>query len=514
VQSDVPHMTVGPDGLDLGVIPLELASSIHGTVSGYAGPIGWINVDACRDDGLCFEGLSDDNGTFSVPGIAPGSYVLSFRDWSGTFATGYYSDSGIVDYAFLATPITVPPSPAALSVTLRRSGGGVPGAPLSVVAVAGDGSADVTWAPPLDNGGYQIYQYAVTASNGEVCFSSGTECPFVDLTNGESYTFTVVASNMAGDSRPSAPSEPVTPMAPPPVPVAVRLGVSASATSVTAGGSVTLTVSALDQNSNLVPDYQGTVTLSCASGWCSLPDPYTFTMDDAGVHQFTVNLGTAGQQAIHVDDGVLQAGDAVVTVKPGPTVTLNVTGPQTTTAGVQGRFSISCTDVYGNVTTDFTGKVKLQRSDPSMAGPNSVQIVKGHGQFKATFKTAGDQWIAVSNAGATAFGMAYVHVNSAAAFRLVIGGVAARSVDGAPISLTVTAVDRFGNVATGYDGTVRFTSNDRVAGLPAGYKFTTQDSGVHAFTVILRTPGRRWVKVKDTSKHPLGDVARVLVTRT
>ena len=37
--------------------------------------------------------------------------------------------------------------------------------------------------------------------------------------------------------------------------------------------------------------------------------------------------------------------------------------------------------------------------------------------------------------------------------------------------MTVTAVDAYGNVATGYTGTVHFTSSDGQAVLPANYTF-------------------------------------------
>src|SRR5262249_37743910 len=47
--------------------------------------------------------------------------------------------------------------------------------------------------------------------------------------------------------------------------------------------------------------------------------------------------------------------------------------------------------------------------------------------------------------------------------------------------LTVTALDSFGNVMTGYTGTVHFGSSDPRAVLPADYTFNATDAGVHAF---------------------------------
>src|SRR5262249_44597715 len=66
---------------------------------------------------------------------------------------------------------------------------------------------------------------------------------------------------------------------------------------------------------------------------------------------------------------------------------------------------------------------------------------------------------------------------------------------------TVTAEDAFGNTATGYTGTVTFTSNDGQAVLPADYTFSAGDAGIHTFTlgVTLKTAGSEGITVADTA---------------
>ena len=49
-------------------------------------------------------------------------------------------------------------------------------------------------------------------------------------------------------------------------------------------------------------------------------------------------------------------------------------------------------------------------------------------------------------------------------------------------NVTVTALDAYGNMATGYTGTVHFTSSDGQAVLPANYTFIAGDAGVHTFS--------------------------------
>ena len=68
-------------------------------------------------------------------------------------------------------------------------------------------------------------------------------------------------------------------------------------------------------------------------------------------------------------------------------------------------------------------------------------------------------------------------------------------------SVTVTAMDQFGNTATGYTGTVHFTSSDGAVGviLPGDYTFTGGDAGVHTFSsaVTLVTTGGQTVTATD-----------------
>jgi hypothetical protein len=65
---------------------------------------------------------------------------------------------------------------------------------------------------------------------------------------------------------------------------------------------------------------------------------------------------------------------------------------------------------------------------------------------------------------------------------------------------TLTAYNPSYNVATGYTGTVHFTSTDGAATLPVNYTFTAGDAGTHTFPAgfTLRTAGSQIVTVTDT----------------
>src|SRR5205085_1092977 len=65
---------------------------------------------------------------------------------------------------------------------------------------------------------------------------------------------------------------------------------------------------------------------------------------------------------------------------------------------------------------------------------------------------------------------------------------------GVAFSMTVSAVDAFGNVITGYTGKVHFTGP---SGVPADYTFTAADNGSHTFSVILSASGTQTIGVQD-----------------
>lgn len=98
---------------------------------------------------------------------------------------------------------------------------GLPGAPTDVTVTRGDQEVAVSWTDPADDGGEDLATATVTASpGGRTCTAAApaTSCTVTGLTNGTSYTFTVVAETAVGTGPASDASAAVVPAGVPTAP--------------------------------------------------------------------------------------------------------------------------------------------------------------------------------------------------------------------------------------------------------------------------------------------------------
>ncbi|MGY1592938.1 fibronectin type III domain-containing protein [Geodermatophilus sp. SYSU D00708] len=94
-----------------------------------------------------------------------------------------------------------------------------PGAPRIGTSTSGNGYVVVRWSPPADNGGAAITGYTLRMYRNGVFFGTApaaagaTRATVTHLTNGDAYSFSVIANNAVGASAASARSATVIPRA-------------------------------------------------------------------------------------------------------------------------------------------------------------------------------------------------------------------------------------------------------------------------------------------------------------
>ncbi len=250
---------------------------------------------------------------------------------------------------------------------------------------------------------------------------------------------------------------------------------------ITAGDSQAFTVTAADFYGNTW-DVTGLVTWSIASGAGGSWSSNIYTSHTAG--SWTVAATYSGLQ-----------GTASLTVNAGALATVGVSGPASVTAGGTATFTATGFDAEGNSLGVETASWSITSG---AAGSWSYNVYTSH--------TAGS-WT-VSALVSTVTGTASLTVNAAAAASFVVSGFPSPTVAGVAHSVMVTAKDVYGNMATGYSGTVAITSSDGKAVLPVSAGLI---DGVGSFTVTLETAGSQSINATDTVTNSITGYLAVTV---
>jgi hypothetical protein len=221
---------------------------------------------------------------------------------------------------------------------------------------------------------------------------------------------------------------------------------------------------------------------------------------------------------------------AFITVNPGTATQFVVTGlPGPDVAGMVSDLRVAAADPYGNVDPTYTGTVTLTTTDPIGTVPaapytftsgvgsgfdNGVHVFPGAVQLKR----AGTQTVTTTDATKapllTLTGAQTVLVVPATPSVIDVTGFPSPVTAGTTGDVTLTLSDPYGNQATNYTGTVRISSTDLQAVLPADYTFTAADAGSHTFTngVTLKTAGTRAITATDAAIPLSGSESGIVVT--
>jgi hypothetical protein len=198
---------------------------------------------------------------------------------------------------------------------------------------------------------------------------------------------------------------------------------------------------------------------------------------------------------------VIQSLDGIVTAPPSDH--LVVASATTDVAGNSLSVTVTADNASNAADAGFTGTVQFSSTDAQAGLPSSYTFTsadKGSHTFSVTLKTAGSQTVTASDAAiSSSVTTSPIAVSPAAASQFVLSGLSSTATAGAVQTLIVTAKDPYGNVATGYTGSVSFASSDTAASLPGSYTFTTADKGSHTFSLTFKTAGTQSVTVSDTT---------------
>lgn len=194
-----------------------------------------------------------------------------------------------------------------------------------------------------------------------------------------------------------------------------------------------------------------------------------------------------------------------------PTATSNLTItalPQQPTAGEAVSFILTARNPDGSINTGFTGTIGFTSSDPLATLPGSVIFSAADGGQKIVpgliFRTAGPQSItATATTPVANSGTSFSQVRPGAGAVYSLSGLPGTVTAGQTVPVTLTVRDEFGNIATGYAGSVSVTTNDPEAQFTTFFTFQPQNQGVRTLNIEFRTAGSRTITFTDDANPNL-----------
>ncbi len=336
-------------------------------------------------------------------------------------------------------------------------------------------------------------QFETVSFNGGLATVSAT----LDTAGTQTITANDAAATISASSGPVT----VTPAA------ASKLLVSASPSTLSAGSTTSLSITAEDQFNNVVTGFSDSVILADNLAGAT----FSSVSFSGGVATVTATLDTAGMQTITANDAAatISATSGSITVTPAATSKLLVsTSPNNLSAGATTSISVTVEDQFNNVVTGFSGSVTLADNLPG-ATFSTVAFTGGKATVTATLDTAGVQTITANDAAATISATSgSITVTPAVASKLLVSASPSNLSAGSTTSLSITAEDQFNNVVTGFSDSVILADN--LAG--ATFSSVSFSGGVATVTATLDTAGMQTITANDAAATISATSGSVTVT--
>jgi hypothetical protein len=464
--------------------------------TGYVGTITFNSTDTKATLPPNYTFVAADNGThiFTATLKTAGSRTISATDTTTSTLTG------------TSNSITVNAAPATLLSIVASTGTSIAGSPFNLTVTLMDqfgntatGYAGTIHVSSTDAKAVLPSNYTFTSTDAGVHIFTGS----ANLETAGSQTVTAtdtMTSALTGSTNAISVS------------AATASKLSLIGPSLDAAGApVSITVMAQDQYGNSVTGYAGTIHFTSTDVLAGLPANYAFVSADNGMHAFNVTLKSAGNQTITATDtksgSITGTSNPVVVAAAAATTLSTVASTGSATAGTPVGVTVTARDQFGNVAIAYSGTIHFTSTDGRAILPANYTFTTAdagvHSFASAvTLETVGNQTVAASDTLSPSItgNTNPISVNPAAAATLSAVATTGSTTAGAPFSITVTVRDPFGNTATGYTGTIHFTTTDKQAILPANYTFTTADAGVRVFSsgVTLETAGKQTIAATDT----------------
>ncbi len=294
---------------------------------------------------------------------------VDFATANGAFERGTHGDfngDGAVDFAYANTAggVTVVSNDNADQTNLA----GAVSFQLTAPATTTSGSVLPMTVSALDANGNVAtgFRGTVFISSSDPAATTAAGYAFNPVDAGIAYTFTAADAGTHTFTGPirlvTGGFQTVTAAAPFMTPATVTVAVTGkvsnlafSAPSATnAGDSFNITVSAVDVLGVVNTAYTSTVHFSSSDSLAGLPADYTFTAADAGTQSITVK---------DVATSALVGSQTGIVVSPAAAAQFVFSVPASVTQGVGFKFTVTVPDAYGNVATNYRGKVHLSSTD-------------------------------------------------------------------------------------------------------------------------------------------------------
>jgi hypothetical protein len=371
-----------------------LAQAVPDTAKGKRGVTDTVNVLANDYNPFASKGEPLTMVDASIENAAESSATMSYTKTGDITIHPGASFIGVVSVVYTVQDATQDPKrevQGRLQYVVRD----VPDKPNAPTFVEGDGQVQVDWQAPATNG-EPISSYTISWNGGSPVTVPGSDAThvFTGLTNNNSYTFNVTATNALGNSQISSTSAAAVPFgAPTPVTGATISG------STDGSGNLSLSWASANGNGRTITGYHialsdgtskdvGTTTTTTMPGHVGTTYTYTISATNSGGKSSTPassgnsaipKPGNPGASATSDHQTVTYTWSAAASTEP---VTYTISGDGIASAPVASSGSLSFTGSYGTtysftITATSNGQVSSKSASVKPVDPYSIQLCYG-----------------------------------------------------------------------------------------------------------------------------------------